>query len=181
MRLSRSAVRFLFANALNYLASRFLFAKKLTCVFFVCIFPPTDGRKVELPVLRDAAGATFLDVRRLFPETGICTFDPGSSPPQHSHLISEDIGPRLPFLLRVFFSFFSRSLITRYDTIRRVQLHRELCQHYHLHRRRRRPPPVSRAGKNMMARTCTCGVFWGLEGGWVRLVRRGSHTLLLSH
>mmetsp|Transcript_9683 Transcript_9683/g.23916 ORF Transcript_9683/g.23916 Transcript_9683/m.23916 type:complete len:431 (-) Transcript_9683:597-1889(-) len=35
------------------------------------------GRTVEIPVLRDAAGATFLDVRRLFPETGVCTFDPG--------------------------------------------------------------------------------------------------------
>jgi len=28
-------------------------------------------------VLRDAAGATFVDVRRLYPDTGICTFDPG--------------------------------------------------------------------------------------------------------
>lgn len=37
----------------------------------------TDGRTVEIPVLHDAAGATFLDVRKLFPDTGICTFDPG--------------------------------------------------------------------------------------------------------
>ena len=36
-----------------------------------------DGRVLELPVLRDAAGATFLDVRRLYPEHAVCTFDPG--------------------------------------------------------------------------------------------------------
>lgn len=30
-----------------------------------------------MPVLRDAAGSTFLDVRTLYLETGICTFDPG--------------------------------------------------------------------------------------------------------
>jgi len=36
-----------------------------------------DGREVRLPVLHDAAGCTFLDVRALYPATGICTFDPG--------------------------------------------------------------------------------------------------------
>lgn len=36
-----------------------------------------DGRVLQLPVLRDAAGATFLDVRRLYPEHGVCAFDPG--------------------------------------------------------------------------------------------------------
>ena len=45
--------------------------------------PPTavltmpDGQEILLPVLTDAAGARFLDVRRLQPATGICTFDPG--------------------------------------------------------------------------------------------------------
>jgi hypothetical protein len=45
--------------------------------------PPTavlrmpDGTEILLPVLTDAAGARFLDVRRLQPTTGICTFDPG--------------------------------------------------------------------------------------------------------
>jgi hypothetical protein len=45
--------------------------------------PPTavlrmpDGAEILLPVLTDAAGARFLDVRRLQPTTGICTFDPG--------------------------------------------------------------------------------------------------------
>ena len=29
-----------------------------------------DGREVSLPVLTDAAGALFLDVRRLQPDTG---------------------------------------------------------------------------------------------------------------
>ena len=41
-----------------------------------------DGREVKIPVLRDAAGATFIDVRRLYPETGICTFDPGTREPR---------------------------------------------------------------------------------------------------
>ena len=57
-----------------------------------------DGREVSLPVLTDAAGALFLDVRRLQPDTGahppcaaargrgaaltrsragVCTYDPG--------------------------------------------------------------------------------------------------------
>jgi len=36
-----------------------------------------DGRVLRLPVLRDNAGATFLDVRRLYPEHAVCTFDPG--------------------------------------------------------------------------------------------------------
>ncbi|GBF96378.1 citrate (Si)-synthase [Raphidocelis subcapitata] len=38
-----------------------------------------DGRTVELPVLKDAAGQTFLDIRALQPSTGVCTFDPGFS------------------------------------------------------------------------------------------------------
>ncbi len=29
-----------------------------------------DGREIQLPVLTDAAGATFVDVRKLQPETG---------------------------------------------------------------------------------------------------------------
>lgn len=36
-----------------------------------------DGRTVSLPFMRDAAGNEFVDVRRLQPETGVCTFDPG--------------------------------------------------------------------------------------------------------
>lgn len=36
-----------------------------------------DGRTVELPFLMDTAGNAFLDIRRLQPETGICTYDPG--------------------------------------------------------------------------------------------------------
>lgn len=28
-------------------------------------------------MLRDAVGGKFIDVRRLYPEHGICTFDPG--------------------------------------------------------------------------------------------------------
>eukprot|EP00803_Ostreobium_quekettii_P004154 evm.model.scf_1095EXC.3 EVM.evm.TU.scf_1095EXC.3 scf_1095EXC:45595-48729(+) len=36
-----------------------------------------DGRSFELPVLKDAAGATFLDIRRLLPVQGICAYDPG--------------------------------------------------------------------------------------------------------
>ena len=36
-----------------------------------------DGREIELPVMRDADGNQFVDVRKLHPSTGICTFDPG--------------------------------------------------------------------------------------------------------
>ncbi|DBA92912.1 hypothetical protein WJX79_000420 [Trebouxia sp. C0005] len=36
-----------------------------------------DGQELELPLLKDAAGNRFLDVRKLQPTTGICTFDPG--------------------------------------------------------------------------------------------------------
>jgi citrate synthase len=36
-----------------------------------------DGTIITLPVLRDVAGNRFLDVRKLQPTTGICTFDPG--------------------------------------------------------------------------------------------------------
>ena len=36
-----------------------------------------DGREIVLPVLTDAAGATFLDVRRLYPDHSVCTYDPG--------------------------------------------------------------------------------------------------------
>ncbi|KAK9822435.1 hypothetical protein WJX74_008201 [Apatococcus lobatus] len=36
-----------------------------------------DGQTLQLPVLSDAAGAKFLDVRKLQPTTGMCTFDPG--------------------------------------------------------------------------------------------------------
>lgn len=38
-----------------------------------------DGTTVKLPVLVDAAGQTFVDVRSLQTATGICTFDPGFS------------------------------------------------------------------------------------------------------
>lgn len=38
-----------------------------------------DGTTVKLPVLVDAAGQTFVDVRHLHTATGICTFDPGFS------------------------------------------------------------------------------------------------------
>uniref|UniRef100_A0A7S3UCE3 Citrate synthase n=1 Tax=Picocystis salinarum TaxID=88271 RepID=A0A7S3UCE3_9CHLO len=38
-----------------------------------------DGTTVKLPVLVDAAGQTFVDVRHLQTATGICTFDPGFS------------------------------------------------------------------------------------------------------
>lgn len=37
------------------------------------------GRTVSLPVMIDAYGAQFVDIRRLQPETGICTFDDGYS------------------------------------------------------------------------------------------------------
>jgi citrate synthase len=36
-----------------------------------------DGTKVEFPVLLDSSGAKFIDIRKLQPTTGICTFDPG--------------------------------------------------------------------------------------------------------
>ncbi|KAK9829818.1 hypothetical protein WJX72_008050 [[Myrmecia] bisecta] len=36
-----------------------------------------DGSVISLPVLQDAAGQTFIDIRKLQPSTGICTFDPG--------------------------------------------------------------------------------------------------------
>lgn len=36
-----------------------------------------DGQQLDLPLLQDAAGNRFLDVRKLQPTTGICTFDPG--------------------------------------------------------------------------------------------------------
>eukprot|EP00891_Asterochloris_glomerata_P004678 jgi/Astpho2/4678/e_gw1.00067.398.1_t len=36
-----------------------------------------DGQVIDLPLLQDAAGNKFLDVRKLQPSTGICTFDPG--------------------------------------------------------------------------------------------------------
>lgn len=36
-----------------------------------------DGQELELPLLKDASGNRFLDVRKLQPTTGICTFDPG--------------------------------------------------------------------------------------------------------
>ena len=35
------------------------------------------GRTIELPYLTDAAGNGFVDIRRLHPETGVCTYDPG--------------------------------------------------------------------------------------------------------
>ncbi|KIZ03654.1 type II citrate synthase [Monoraphidium neglectum] len=35
------------------------------------------GKTLDLPILTDAAGNTFIDIRRLQPTTGICTFDPG--------------------------------------------------------------------------------------------------------
>ena len=37
----------------------------------------TDGRVIDLPFLKDATGASFLDVRKLYPTTQICTYDPG--------------------------------------------------------------------------------------------------------
>lgn len=36
-----------------------------------------DGQSFALPVLKDSAGKVFLDVRKLQPSLGICTFDPG--------------------------------------------------------------------------------------------------------
>ncbi|KAL4521631.1 hypothetical protein Ndes2437B_g07799 [Nannochloris sp. 'desiccata'] len=36
-----------------------------------------DGSTIELPVLLDSNGAKFVDIRKLQPSTGICTFDPG--------------------------------------------------------------------------------------------------------
>ncbi|KAK2077381.1 hypothetical protein QBZ16_004226 [Prototheca wickerhamii] len=36
-----------------------------------------DGQEIKLPVLLDSAGAQFVDIRKLQPSTGICTFDPG--------------------------------------------------------------------------------------------------------
>jgi citrate synthase len=38
-----------------------------------------DGRAIPLPVLTDAAGATFVDIATLFPRTGVCTLDVGFS------------------------------------------------------------------------------------------------------
>jgi citrate synthase len=32
---------------------------------------------IDLPFLKDATGASFLDVRKLYPTTQICTYDPG--------------------------------------------------------------------------------------------------------
>ena len=37
----------------------------------------SDGTSVELPVVRDASGARFVDVQNLFAIAGICTYDPG--------------------------------------------------------------------------------------------------------
>lgn len=37
----------------------------------------SDGTSIELPVVRDAAGARFVDVQNLFATAGICTYDPG--------------------------------------------------------------------------------------------------------
>lgn len=39
-----------------------------------------DGKRITLPYLTDASGAGFVDVRTLFNEHKICTFDPGASP-----------------------------------------------------------------------------------------------------
>jgi len=36
-----------------------------------------DGRVISIPVLKDNAGAEFLDVRSLQPKHGVCTYDPG--------------------------------------------------------------------------------------------------------
>jgi citrate synthase len=36
-----------------------------------------DGRSVALPLLKDSSGADFLDVRKLYGDTGLFTFDPG--------------------------------------------------------------------------------------------------------
>lgn len=36
-----------------------------------------DGTSFKLPVLYDAAGSQFLDIRKLQPLHSICTFDPG--------------------------------------------------------------------------------------------------------
>ena len=36
-----------------------------------------DGRVIDLPFLKDSTGASFLDVRKLYPTTRICTYDPG--------------------------------------------------------------------------------------------------------
>ncbi|PRW59347.1 citrate (Si)-synthase [Chlorella sorokiniana] len=36
-----------------------------------------DGQRVEFPVLLDSSGAKFIDIRKLQPSTGMCTFDPG--------------------------------------------------------------------------------------------------------
>jgi citrate synthase len=36
-----------------------------------------DGVEITLPLLVDASGSRFIDVRKLQPTTGICTFDPG--------------------------------------------------------------------------------------------------------
>eukprot|EP00210_Caulerpa_lentillifera_P008833 g8429.t1 len=36
-----------------------------------------DGRTLSLPFMQDSAGNEFIDIRRLQPESGICTYDPG--------------------------------------------------------------------------------------------------------
>ncbi|KAK9915122.1 hypothetical protein WJX75_004966 [Coccomyxa subellipsoidea] len=36
-----------------------------------------NGQKIDLPFLTDAANNQFLDIRKLQPSTGICTYDPG--------------------------------------------------------------------------------------------------------
>jgi citrate synthase len=43
----------------------------------VCELKMPDGTVIELPVLLDSNGAKFVDIRKLQPTTGICTFDPG--------------------------------------------------------------------------------------------------------
>ncbi|CAL8468580.1 g8120 [Coccomyxa elongata] len=36
-----------------------------------------NGQKIELPFLTDAANNVFIDIRKLQPSTGLCTYDPG--------------------------------------------------------------------------------------------------------
>ncbi|MFQ5439391.1 MAG: citrate (Si)-synthase, partial [Paracoccaceae bacterium] len=36
-----------------------------------------DGREIELPVLSPSAGPDVIDIRRLYAEAGVFTYDPG--------------------------------------------------------------------------------------------------------
>jgi len=36
-----------------------------------------NGQSIQLPVLTDSSGSQFVDIRKLYPDIGICCFDPG--------------------------------------------------------------------------------------------------------